>query len=80
LLVNVFSDRLLLKMKKIDDCSTQAAISTLVFDHDERSGSSVSDTDEESHRGEGEGSIQEKSGVVAVFETSGKAMRERVGV
>ncbi|TEB21695.1 hypothetical protein FA13DRAFT_1819370 [Coprinellus micaceus] len=79
LFVNVFADRLLLKMKKVDDRSTQAVISTLVFDHDERTGSSLSDTDEESHRDEGEVPIQEKEGIVAAFETSGKAMRERVG-
>ncbi|TEB20094.1 hypothetical protein FA13DRAFT_1801396 [Coprinellus micaceus] len=80
LFVNVFADRLLLKMKKVDDQSTQAVISTLVFDHDERSGSSVSETADEPRRGEVEAPVREKEGVVTGFETSGKAMRERAGV
>ncbi|TEB21703.1 hypothetical protein FA13DRAFT_1716617 [Coprinellus micaceus] len=66
------SYRLLLKMKKVDDQSTQAVISTLVFDHDERSGSSV--------RVKSRRPVREKEGVVTGFETSGKAMRERAGV
>ncbi|KAJ3522215.1 hypothetical protein NMY22_g11987 [Coprinellus aureogranulatus] len=36
LLINVFVERLLLRMKQIDDADTQAVISALVFDHDNR--------------------------------------------
>ncbi|KAF5311210.1 hypothetical protein D9611_013005 [Ephemerocybe angulata] len=38
LLIPIFADRLLLKMQNIDDPGTQAAISTLMFDHNEYRG------------------------------------------
>ena len=41
----VFVDRLLLQMRKVDDPGTQAVISTLIFQHDNRSADSTDSSD-----------------------------------
>lgn len=68
-------------MKKIDGCSTQDTISTLLFNHDERSSTPQSDEATESHRYEGEVPIPEGPGdIPAVVETSENALGSRVQV
>lgn len=84
LFVYVFADRLLLRLKKVDDRSTQAAISTLVFNRDERASSELlrdaADDLVGPHRDEEGGVFQEGKGMVAIVETSEKAMGKRVEV
>ncbi|TEB21692.1 hypothetical protein FA13DRAFT_1741612 [Coprinellus micaceus] len=82
LMNSVFADRLLLKMKKVDDRSTQAVISTLMFNHDDGQLSSSSyytgDLDEEAYTDEGEPSTQEKAERIAAVDMSEKALGKRV--
>jgi hypothetical protein len=79
---SVFADRLLLKMKKVDDRSTQAVISTLMFNHDDGQLSSSSyytgNLDEEAYTDEGEPSTQEKAKRIAAVDMSEKALGKRV--
>ena len=82
LFVYAFADSLLLRMKKVDDRSTQAVISTLVFNHDAEHSSSESLDDEtgEPRRGEDAEPVQEGEGMVVAGEASEKAMGKRVEV
>jgi hypothetical protein len=85
LFVYVFADRLLLRLKKVDDRSTQAGISTLVFNHDEPANSELlcdaADDLVGPHRDEEGGTIQEGEGMMAIVETSElKTMGKRVEV
>jgi hypothetical protein len=83
LILNIFTDRLLLKMRKVDDRSTQVVISTLVFDHGGRSSSSFDESEnfsEEAYTDEsGEGSPG-KVDQQPVSGVSEKAMGKRAEV
>lgn len=84
LFVYVFADRLLLKMKKVDDPGTQAVVSTLIFDHGgDQLGSSLDDADdpaEEARRDEGQAPGREVEGVASVVKTPEKDRGKRLAV
>jgi hypothetical protein len=80
----VFTDRLLLRMKKVDDPGTQAVISTLVFDHGSDQSRSLSGGAGELGEGvlqdDGDVPDQEEGEIVAIVETTEKELGKRVEV
>ncbi|TEB21696.1 hypothetical protein FA13DRAFT_1741619 [Coprinellus micaceus] len=84
LFTTVFADRLLLRMKKVDDPGTQAVISSLVFDHDSDQSTPLSggsgDPGEEALRDEREAPNPEEGEIVSVVETREKELGKRVEV